>query len=140
MRESLGSERGESLVELLVAISVIAIGIIALVGGLTVAIMSSGAHRQQADAGAVARNVAEGIKDVTAPYVSSGGNYSSAWSDVAAAGTSINVSTQCWNGDTPATFSDTCPTPDLGLQKITVTASSGKSNEKVTILKRRIAP
>ena len=133
------SERGESLVELLVTIAIIGIAVIALVAGLATAIVASGAHRQQADAGAIARNVAEEIKDVDQPFVDAGGDYGSAWSDVDPKGTSIAVSTQCWNGDTPATFAG-CPAGDRGLQQITVSVSDDGASESVTILKRRIDP
>ncbi len=99
-------ERGETLIELLVTISIIGIGMIALVGGLATAITASSAHRQQADAGAVARNIAEAIKDTTVPLNANGDYAASTWSDVTVpAGVTVSVPTaRCWNGDPDASL------------------------------------
>jgi type II secretory pathway pseudopilin PulG len=140
IRRRRACERGETLIELLVSISIIGIAIIALVGGLATAITASNAHREQADAGAVARNIAEAIKDTTVPLDANGSYGSGIWGDVdVPSSVTVNVPpARCWNGDANASSGSAwvdCPN-DNGLQKITVTVSANGANESVTILKR----
>jgi Tfp pilus assembly protein PilV len=134
MSVAIHDEKGESLLELLVTISIISIGIIALVAGLLTAVTASSAHREQADAGAIARNIAESIKDNTVALAPNGGDYGSAWSDVDHSGASVDVHTDCWNGDLVAGWTS-CP-QDTGLQRIQIEVTSRGADEKVTILKR----
>ena len=138
------AEAGESLVELLVTMAIIGIGIIALLTGLLTAINASGTHREQADAGAVARNVAESIKDNTVNLdpdpPTDGKAYESAWNGVNVDGVDVTVHAQCWNGalDTQDDDWGACP-QDTGLQRISIEAKTNdadEADEKVTILKR----
>jgi hypothetical protein len=61
------SERGETLVELLFAMSILAFAVVTIVGTMAVAITLSTKHRQQADANTYLVNAAENVK--AAPYV-----------------------------------------------------------------------
>jgi len=125
-------EAGESLAELLVAIAILGIAIVVIVGGLGNAILVSTLHRNQATAGAVARNAAETLKDRKLAW-SSSGSYTVTSS---APGFSVSVTARCWNGDSPATFAG-CPNGDQGLQQLSVTASGNGASEAVTVLKRK---
>lgn len=60
-------ERGFTLIEILVALVILGIGIVALMGGLGTAIFSSNLNRNQADADAAAVMASETIKAL--PYV-----------------------------------------------------------------------
>ena len=128
----LRGEAGESLAELLVAIAILGIAIVAIVGGLGNALLASNVHRNHATAGAVARNAAESLKDRKLAW-NSNGSYSVSTSEP---GFTVSVSSsQCWTGDAPATFS-ACPT-SFGLQQLTVTASGNGATESVVVLKRK---
>jgi prepilin-type N-terminal cleavage/methylation domain-containing protein len=101
------SDRGETLIELLVAIAILGIAAVAILGGLMVSTQSSTIHRNSATGGAYVRSFAEAIQNL----VDTSGGYKpcgSALSDYA----SVTVpdlpsgyvpsvtSVQSWNGST----------------------------------------
>jgi len=138
------NEAGESLVELLVTISILGLTIALLVGVLANSISASSTHRQHATADTIARDVAEALKERRVPdsWVASGVYPSSTWSSVNTAGYDVSVPpASCWNGDSPATWvSCTIPAAAArGLQLVTVTVTSNSrgEEEKVSILKRK---
>jgi hypothetical protein len=126
----LAGERGETLTELLVAIAILSIGIIALVGGLMVAISGSSEHRGRASADTLARSAAECIKDRGLAYAANG-NYGSC------TGAQVAVSAKWWDGTStvPPTF--VASQNSNGLEELTVTATVDGKSESVTILKRQ---
>ena len=131
------NEVGESLVELLVTISILGITIALLVGVLAGTIAASSSHRKHTTADIIARDVAEALKDRTVPFDESGNYPDNTWDSIDTAGYAVTLPvTRCWNGDSPATFGG-CPTSG-GLQLITisVTSNSKGENEHVSILKR----
>lgn len=67
MRAQLGTERGFSLVEVLVTVSIVGIAFVVFVGGMGTAIMGADHHRKIAVGQASIRNFGEAIK--AAPYV-----------------------------------------------------------------------
>jgi type II secretory pathway pseudopilin PulG len=62
MRVKPALDRGETLVELLVAVMILGVTVVALIGGLTTSILLSDTHRKLAMAGAQARAFAEAIQ------------------------------------------------------------------------------
>jgi Tfp pilus assembly protein PilV len=126
----LADDRGETLTELLVAISILAIGIIALVGGLLVAITGSQQHRGRASADTLARSAAECIKDRSLTYAADG-NYGSCTSS------QVAVTAKWWDGSSsvPPTFVGS--QNGNGLEELTVTATVDGTSESVTIVKRQ---
>jgi len=141
------SEAGFSLAEVLVTVVIVGITFTAILGGLATAITVSDYHRKQATADTIARDAAEWVKNsVSTVYVScaSPGSYSLSGVTIPAGYAASVSAVQYWNGTGPTSsayspgFSDTCPSPDTGLQRITVTASStdGRATETVQIIKR----
>ena len=62
MRAAAGrSDSGETLIELIVAITIMATALVAMIGSLVTAVMVSDRHRQQTTAGVTLRNYAEAI-------------------------------------------------------------------------------
>lgn len=140
-----GDDGGESLLELLVAVTIMGIALVAIVGGLVTAILMSDIHRKQATAGSTLRNYAEAVEAsvgaassaytacaTTATYTSPSGF--SAPSGYAAQVTSVRY----WN-DTTLAFSSTCPSPEGGVQKVSlrVSSSDGRASESVDIVIRK---
>jgi type II secretory pathway pseudopilin PulG len=132
--EARRAERGETLIELILTVTILAVGIVALVGGLADGILASDTHRKHSTAGTVANNAAEYLLDSGLAWNASG-SYGGL---PTASGYTTSLNARCWNGDSPATFA-ACPNGNRGLQEltITVTATDGKGRETVTVLKRR---
>jgi type II secretory pathway pseudopilin PulG len=117
-------ERGETLVELLLAIVILGIAGVAVLGGLGTSIIVSDAHRKQTVSGAAVRAYAEQLqtKVAAAGYVSCAGMGSYASGAVgytppagyAASTTGVTY----WNPAT-STFAATCAT-DSGVQAVTL--------------------
>jgi prepilin-type N-terminal cleavage/methylation domain-containing protein len=135
-------EAGFSLVEILVTIVIVGMAFTAILGGMITSITVSDLHRNQATADTLARNAAESVKDSNVPYVPCAGP--NAYAPALPSGTSI-TKVEYWNGAAPTpatsyavTFSPSCPPQDQGLQRITITASSGGATETVQVLKRNI--
>jgi Tfp pilus assembly protein PilV len=70
--QSVPSERGDSLIELMISITIMAIAVVAIVGGIATSIMMSDIHRKQATAGSYVRSYASAVQDAVA-----GGAYGS---------------------------------------------------------------
>jgi type II secretory pathway pseudopilin PulG len=122
------SERGESLLELLITISILGIAVVAILTGLATAIRLSGAHRDQADAEVIVAAGAESLKQLEyAPCASSYPLSHQSWSLTV-------TSVKTWDG---SAFGDPC-SPAATLQLVTIRAASpdGESVETLDVVKR----
>lgn len=149
-RVRLDSEAGFSLAEVLVTVVIVGITFAAVLGGLVTAITVSDYHRKQATADALARDSAEWVKNsVSTVYepCASTGSYSLSGITLPSGYTATVSGVEYWDGIGPTgsaynpTFVGTCPSPDKGLQRITITTSSsdGRATETVQITKRILA-
>lgn len=138
-----------TLVEVLVALTIMGLAIAGITSGLGTASLASAAHRRTVTADQVVRNYAEAIKQ----KVRAGG-----YVDCAASG-SYGASTVGYTVPTGFTVSQTqptyqqlgsslavdtfvagtCPTPDQGAQSLALTASSvdGRDTENLNMIVRR---
>jgi prepilin-type N-terminal cleavage/methylation domain-containing protein len=143
------AEDGFSLPEILLTIAIVGIAFAAILGGMATSIVVSDVHRKQATTDALARSAAEAVKDHAVAYVDCAGPnaYASALPQ-APAGYAVEIQqVRYWNGPTatagapytPA-FQASCPSPDRGMQLITIVASSGdgRATETVEFIKRRV--
>lgn len=142
-------ESGFSLVEILITIAIVGIAFTAILGGMMVMITTSSYQRKAATADTLARDAAEQIKNNAAnAYVSCAGigTYSLPTAPTAYSITITKI--EYWNGAAPSgtAYSPTfqlspCPSPDHGLQRITITAASSdvQASETVQVIKR-VAP
>jgi len=147
------SQRGETLLETLLAIVILSAVAIAAYAGLSLAIRSSAEQREAAIATTVLRSAAERLQDPAAPYVPRAGcagaeTYGGlpAWPD---GGPPVDVTVRFWIppasvGDEALTtaFAEPggpgdCPAVDPGLQSIelSITTPSGRT-ERLEVLKR----
>ena len=119
-------DRGETLIELLVAMAILGVALVAIVGAFGASITMSDVHRKQASAGAAVRNYAELVSN----YVAGTGYSSCAAASAYAAGTvgytaptgyaASPVSIKYWTG---SAWSASCAS-DSGLQQLTLSVSS----------------
>lgn len=132
-------ERGETLVELLVTVVILGLAGVALVAGLTTALMIADTHRKAADAGTTIRNYAEAIETAVATsgyQVSCTPTYAAGFTPPNGYTTPAIIAVRFWNG---GAFPGTCdPAVDTGVQQLTLRVSSvdGRAAESLTIVVR----
>jgi prepilin-type N-terminal cleavage/methylation domain-containing protein len=137
-----GDQRGETLIELLVAMSILGVAVVALVSGIGTSVVVSDVHRKEATAGATVRTYAEAIETaVDAP--TTGYDLSCAGVSAYATPAGFSVPTgftarvtaiQYWNG---TAFGSTC-SADVGVQKLSLLVSSvdGRAKESLDVIIR----
>ena len=130
-------EGGETLIELVVAVSIMGVALVAVMAGLGTSVLVSDIHRKQATAGSVLRNYAEAINATV-----TGGGYvdcapSSAYASPEGfgppSGYSVAVvagSMRYWNG---STWQPTC-SADTGLQQLTAQVASADDRATETLV------
>lgn len=135
-------EQGESLLELLIAVAIMGIAVVAIMAGLVTSVLISDVHRKQATAGTAVRDYAEAMQTAVA-----GGNYmacgASSWyqshsgftAPTGYTATVLSGSMRYWTG---GAWQAGCST-DLGLQKLTVQVASndGRATERVDVVLRK---
>lgn len=141
------AEAGETLIELMVAVLVMGLAIVAILAGITTMITTSAYHRGSVRAGNEATTIAELIQG--APYECPG-TYATAYAPPAytkPTGYTVTVATPKYldsrTTSTPTFGRTTCTAAtDQGLQSITVTVRANRSGrnatESVTIVKQKL--
>ncbi len=135
-------DRGETLIELLVAIVLLGITVAGVMGGLIAAVPVSDVHRKQATAGDSARDYAESLD----AFVAVGGYAEcaapSAYAPAAVgfgvpAGFSARVSAVAFWNRTSRTFGTSCSS--AGLERVTVEVASadGAATEQSVVVVRK---
>lgn len=121
-----GTEAGETLVEVLVAIAILGIAAVAILAGLTLSVKSSDIQRKEATGGSYVRSLAEAVEN----YVSSTSNH---YQSCAGAGyytgkvsltlptgyTTSQNAAQVWNGSNWVSCGS-----DKGVQRVMLTVTS----------------
>src|SRR5262245_25805045 len=113
-------DRGETLIELLVAVLIMGTAVVAVVGGLGVAIMMSDIHRKQAG---VAENLKIFVANIEGAIAASPTQYV----DCATPGSYPNYTTADYNGNVTqvrywngSTFVTSCGPGDTGMQRLSL--------------------
>jgi prepilin-type N-terminal cleavage/methylation domain-containing protein len=141
-RHRVADERGETLVEMLLAVAIMGIAAVALMAGLTTSVLMSDIHRKQATAGTAVRDYAEALQNYVAdghyvdgctspsPYALGSFAVPAGFQHSVVAG-----SIRYWNG---TSWQPTCAT-DKGLQKLTVkvASSDGRASEQLVVVLRK---
>jgi Tfp pilus assembly protein PilV len=125
-------DRGESLVELITAVAIMGIAVVAIVGGIATSILMTDIHRKQATAGALARSFAEQVE----------GNYQTSASAYAAlfpaqdGYTGSVTSLECWSPSTQQFAAASCPS-DLQRVTVTVKSTDDRASESIVVIVRK---
>lgn len=133
------SDAGETLIELLMAIAIIGIAMVAVMGAMSTGVLTSDRHRKQAVAGTLVDGYAESVKQAArfAGYqVSCSPTYASTLT-VPTGYTKSVVAVSFWTG---TAFQTTCSTAgDVGVQRLTlqVASSDGRASERLVVVVRR---
>jgi len=136
------SDRGETLIELVVAVAILGIAAVAILGGLMMSIRSSVMHRNDASGGAYVRSFAEAIQtDVDKNGYKTCANAQSGYESIAvpdlpAGYTKSVTAVRSWNGSTwGACTADGIQRLDL---RVTTTGDNEhKAEEMLTVVLRQ---
>ena len=142
-------DEGETLLEVLIAVAIMGIAVVAIVGGIATSILMSDIHRKQATAGAYVRNYAEAV----VAYVAAGTPASNANFDAGsspdysalavgftapAGGFVASVSSVlCWN-DAGTKFVSSCAAASA-VQQVTlnIASSDSRASEALLVIVRK---
>jgi type II secretory pathway pseudopilin PulG len=142
-------DRGATLIELIVAVSILSTAVIALTGGIAVSIRVSDIHRKQASAGSYVRAFAEAVSSKVAQSptgyaactagTTPAAIYEAAYVNPNPAAYQANVTAVAfWNSAT-STFV-TCPASgDAGVQRVSLRVQSldGRASETLDVVIRK---
>ena len=155
------SQRGETLVESLIAIAVLSLVAIAAFQGLSVATKTTADHRDQAVAETLLRSAAEHIQGSDQRFLSKGGcpddpidpddgvySLPPLPADLVGRFSYEPILVEAWTGTVPTEKEDgplkveaqqfaECPGGDSGLQRVTIEVNTPKGTEELVLLKRR---
>jgi type II secretory pathway pseudopilin PulG len=142
MRERLrrSDETGETLLELIMAVAILGVAVVAIGSGILVSVLVSDQHRKQTTADYFLHNYAETLQPL---YATCSGatppNYIGIASLVAPAGFNPpSASVKFWDPISASFSSSTCPAADPGLQQVTLTlgSSDGRATESLVVVVR----
>jgi len=146
-RGRITDDRGETLLELVIAIIILGVLVVAIGSGVVVSVKVSGIHRSQSTADAFLHNYAESIQS---SYKACGSAAAPTYSALAsgyvsglATPTGFNAPTasvKFWQAN-PGTFVSSggaCPASDPGLQQVTfaLTSTDGLVSESLNVVVR----
>lgn len=133
----LRADRGDTLIEILVTVSILAIAVVAIVGGFGTSIFMSDTQRKEATEQTILRNYVEAVQGMTT-WVGCATPAAYTPSQVGLTGYSTPyvptaTAVQYWNG---SAFTSTCSS-DTGLQKITLQVQAPpRATESIDVVKR----
>jgi prepilin-type N-terminal cleavage/methylation domain-containing protein len=140
-RSQFAAARGDTLIELIVAVSILGIAFVALISGMFTTTISSDTHRKQATARAALSSFAEAVKRETYVACASTASYGSTYTAPAnftKSVTTVEYSAASASNPAVSVFQGACPSTDEGVQRLTLqmASSDGRVTEKLVMVKR----
>ena len=135
------NDSGETLIELIIAVAITGITVIALVGGIATTILMSDIHRKQATAGSYVRSYAEAVGN----YVAVPGNFdpttspSTLQTDVGFAAptgfaATVTAPVRCWTG---SAFGTCLASSTVQQVTLNVASTDARASESLVIVVRK---
>jgi Tfp pilus assembly protein PilV len=123
-------DQGETLIELLIAIAILGVCVVAIGSGIAGAVMVSGLHRDQADATRILHNYVETLE--AAPYDACTSSHQATYTLATQSGFAAPVLTVAyWDGSNFVAYgagtSPCASNADTGLQRVTISLSNTDS-------------
>jgi type II secretory pathway pseudopilin PulG len=138
-------DRGDTLIELLVAVVIMTVAVVAIAGAFATGIRMSAIHRQQSLAGSYVRSFAEAVQTAVAasptgyvPCTVDGASYKAAYALPDTDFERDVVAVVYWNG--VDSFVATCaPASDSGVQRVTLSVHTPdrRVDERVDVIIRK---
>ena len=129
------ADRGETLIELIIAITILGVCVVAIGSGIAGAVLASGLHRQQADATRILHNYAETLEGAT--YNACTNSTPASYSLTQQSGFQApTVTVTYWNG---TAFQAGCPSGgDSGLQRVSINlkTTDGRVGQALSVVLR----
>jgi prepilin-type N-terminal cleavage/methylation domain-containing protein len=125
MKPRQGTDRGITLLELLITMVLMSLAFAAVLGGMGLFLKAANNQRSMAGLDADIRTYAEAL--IASPYsdCADAATYESVMQELAdSLDVTATVDVAFWDGNVPAAFSPACST-DLGVQQLTVTLRAG---------------
>ena len=142
LRGAAPDDRGETLVELMIAIAIIGNAAVAILGGLILSVKTSTVHRNEATGGAYVRSFAEAVQNhVDANGYTACGSAASTYQgvtvpDLPAGYTKTVTNVQSWTGSAWGS----CTADGIQRVQLSVTSTgdaSHRATERLTVVLRR---
>jgi len=132
-------DTGETLLELIIAVAILGIVVVAIVGGIATTILMSDLHRKQATAGAYLRNYAETLQSSYASCTSGPPDYAALLTAPVSGFNPPTATVKYWDATSSSFSSSSCPPTDPGLQQITLTlaAVDSRATESLVVVVRQ---
>lgn len=138
------NDQGETLIELIMAVAIMGIAVVAIVGGIATSILMSDIHRKQATAGAYVRSYAEAV----GAYAAVPGNFNASTSPsalqsavgfAAPAGFTATVTppVRCWTG---TTFGTCIASNTVQQVRLNVASTDSRASESLVVVVRKPNP
>jgi Tfp pilus assembly protein PilV len=140
-RSTVRGDRGETLIELMVAVMILSTAVVALVGAIALTVRVSDIHRKQATAGASVRAFAEALATKVAATptgyhdatCATPANYTGMYT--APTGFTATVTAvKFWSG---SAFVATCPDNGVQLVSLSVASNDGRASETLDVVLRK---
>ncbi len=134
-RGQIRGERGETLLELLVSITILGVCVAAIGSGIAMSVKVSAIHRSQATASEWLHDAAESLES---QYTACTSSYVSKLPSTPTSYNTPSAPVRFWDTANGTFDLGTCPSPDPGLQqvKISLTSTGGQVTESLTVILR----
>jgi type II secretory pathway pseudopilin PulG len=133
------NDQGETLLELIIAIAIMGIAVVAIVSGIVTSILMSNVHRKESSAGAYVRDYAEKIENKVAAggYVPNATTTSYAYTPTDTRYAASIKTVQCWTG---SAWTGCTVANDIGVQQLTLlvkTTADTRASESLVLVIRK---